>query len=266
MWIGRNFIVIQRSRVGERSATMMDDTVFAQPVADPHDLGLPADFKAIVIGATGGIGRAFAAALGADRHCGGVTALSRASSPRVDLLDEASLAAAAAELAATGPYHLIITAVGILQNEQLQPEKSLRALDPAQMAASFAINAIGPALVIKHFAPLLPKTGRSVIATLSARVGSIGDNRLGGWYSYRAAQAALNQLIHSAAIEVARTRPEAVLLALHPGTVDTRLSKPFKATHEVFTPVDAAERMLDVIETAKVSGSFLAYDGSQIEW
>lgn len=233
---------------------------------DADKTTFPEGFKAIVIGATGGIGGAFAAALRVDPCCGGVVALSRSSRPRVDLLDEATLAAAASELAADGPYHLIITAVGILQNETLHPEKSLRALDPRQMADSFAINAIGPALVFKHFSPLLPKTGRSVMATLSARVGSIGDNRLGGWYSYRAAKAALNQLIHSAAIEVARTRPEAVLLALHPGTVATRLSQPFKATHEVFTPVDAVERMLEVIEKAKVSGSFLAYDGSEIEW
>ena len=228
--------------------------------------GFPSGFKTIVIGASGGIGSAFVAALRADAQCGGVTALSRSSTPRVDLLDEATLAAAAADLAPGGPYHLIVTAVGILQNEALQPEKSLRALDPGQMAASYAINAIGPALVIKHFAPLLPKAGRSVIATLSARVGSIADNRLGGWYSYRAAKAALNQLIHSAAIEVARTRPDAILLALHPGTVHTRLSRPFKATHEVFTPVDAVERLLEVIESAKVSGRFLAYDGREIEW
>jgi NAD(P)-dependent dehydrogenase (short-subunit alcohol dehydrogenase family) len=226
----------------------------------------PAGFRAIVIGATGGIGGAIAAALAADPHCGGVTGLSRSSGPRVDLLDEATLAAAAAHLADGGPYHLIVTAVGVLHDDRLTPEKSLRALDPAAMAASYAINAIGPALVIKHFAPLLPKTGRSVLATLSARVGSIGDNKLGGWYSYRAAKAALNQLIVSASVEVARTRPEARLLALHPGTVATGLSQPFKATHEVFTPQEAAARLLGVMARAERTGQFLAYDGTEIVW
>ena len=104
------------------------------------------------------------------------------------------------------------------------------------------------------------------LATLSARVGSIGDNRLGGWYSYRSAKAALNQIVHTAAVEVARSRPDAVLLALHPGTVDTTLSRPFKPTHEVFTPVDAVERLLEVIETANATGAFLSYDGTEIAW
>lgn len=226
----------------------------------------PAGFKAIVIGATGGIGAAFVAALTANPVCGSVVALSRASTPRVDLLDEATLAAAAASLEGGGPYHLIVTAVGVLRNERMQPEKSLRALDPASMAESYAINAIGPALVIKHFAPLLPRTGRCVLATLSARVGSIGDNRLGGWYSYRASKAALNQLIRTASIEVARTRPDALLLALHPGTVATPLSAPFKPGHELFSPVDAVERLLEVIGSAQATGSFLAYDGGEVEW
>lgn len=226
----------------------------------------PSGYKTIVIGSTGGIGAAFVAALTTDPNCGGVVALSRSSTPRINLLDEATLATAAGELAAGGPYHLIITAVGILQDANLQPEKSLRALNPDQMARSFAINAIGPALVIKHFAPLLPKSGRSVLATLSARVGSIGDNRLGGWYSYRAAKSALNQLIRSASVEVARTRPEALLLALHPGTVATRLSQPFTPTHEVFTPEHAAAQLLTTINAATQSGQFLAYDGSAIAW
>ena len=231
------------------------------------DLGsFPLGFKAIVIGATGGIGHALTQVLIEHPRCGGVTALARSSTPALDVLDEASVAAAAAQVADQGPYHLIITAVGVLQSEHLRPEKSLRALDPAQMALSYALNAIGPALIIKHFSPLLPKTGRSCLATLSARVGSIGDNRLGGWYSYRAAKTGLNQLIASAAIEVARTKPDAVLLALHPGTVATRLSQDFKPSHEVFTPHDAAVRLLTVIEGASQTGSFLAYDGQTIAW
>jgi NAD(P)-dependent dehydrogenase (short-subunit alcohol dehydrogenase family) len=134
----------------ERSTEMTDLDTF------------PQGFQAIVIGATGGIGGAFVEALVSHPRCGRVVALSRASTPRVDLLDEQTLAAASAALSASGPFHMIITAVGILQNNELQPEKSLRALTPDQMARSFAINAIGPALVIKHFSPLLPKTGRSV--------------------------------------------------------------------------------------------------------
>jgi NAD(P)-dependent dehydrogenase (short-subunit alcohol dehydrogenase family) len=232
----------------------------------PNAHPFPPGFKALVVGASGGIGAALVTALQSDPTCAHVAALSRSSPVRIDLLDEQTLAAAAAELTPSGPYHLIITAVGILQNESLKPEKSLRALDPAQMAASFAINAIGPALVIKHFSPLLPRSGRAVLATLSARVGSIGDNRLGGWYSYRASKAALNQVICTASIELARTKPEAVLLALHPGTVATPLSAPFNATHQVFTPQDAANRLLTVIVSATKTGQFLAYDGSQIVW
>jgi NAD(P)-dependent dehydrogenase (short-subunit alcohol dehydrogenase family) len=228
--------------------------------------GFPDGFKAIVVGATGGIGSALVANLTADPRCASVEALSRASRPPVDLLDETTVAHAASQLAAGGPYHLIITSVGVLHGQDLQPEKSLRALDAVQMARSFAINAIGPALAIKHFAPLLPKSGRCVLATLSAKVGSIEDNRLGGWYSYRAAKAALNQLIRTAAIEIARTKPDARLLALHPGTVATGLSQPFNPAHEVFTPDDAAARLLNVMEEATSSGQFLAYDGTFIPW
>ncbi len=223
----------------------------------------PEGFWAVVVGASGGIGGGLVRALEAHPRCGRVVGLSR---PGVDLRDEATIAEAAAVLADGGPYHLVVTAVGQLQTATLTPEKALRALDARQMAESYAINAIGPALVIKHFAPLLPKSGRSVLATLSARVGSIGDNRLGGWYSYRASKAALNQLIRTASIEVARGRPDARLLALHPGTVATRLSAPFQATHEVFTPDDAAARLLQVMATAEATGAFLAYDGTRIDW
>ncbi len=228
----------------------------------------PNGFKAIILGATGGIGAALADALDADPACGAVVRLGRSTLPAIDVTDEGSLAAAAATLATTGPYHLIITAVGVLHDGTLVPEKSLRALNPAQMALSFAVNAIGPALVIKHFAPLLPKSGRGVLATLSARVGSIGDNRLGGWYSYRAAKAGLNQLVHSAAIEIGRNKPDAVVLALHPGSVATKLTGPFNVNHEVFTPPDAAQRLLAVIAgaTPQQTGQFLAYDGAQIPW
>ena len=151
----------------------------------------------------------------------------------------------------------------------LTPEKSWRDLDVAHMARSFAVNAIGPALLMKHFLPLLPRQGRSVFATLSARVGSIGDNRLGGWYSYRSSKAALNQLVRTAAIELARRRPAALCVALHPGTVETRLSAPFvKRSADVQTAEYAANRLLGVIERLSPAntGGFFDFRGEPVPW
>ena len=195
----------------------------------------------VIIGASGGIGAALAAAMGP-----GTMLLGRRTVPALDLLDEASIATAAA--ACGNGLRLVIDATGFLHNAQFQPEKSLRQLDPAHLALSFALNATGPALLMKHFLPLLAREGRAVFATLSARVGSISDNRLGGWYAYRASKAALNQLVRTAAVELARTRPEAICVALHPGTVDTGLSGPFaKNGLDVVGPGEAAERLLAVI-------------------
>ena len=164
---------------------------------------------------------------------------------------------------------LIIDATGVLQTDALKPEKSWRELDAAQMAQAFAINAIGPALLMKHFLPLLPREGSATFATLSARVGSIGDNRLGGWYSYRASKAALNQLLRTAAIELNRRSPHAICIALHPGTVDTGLSAAFaKNGLDVQTPELAAERLLEIIHqlTPGDSGGFFDYKGEMIVW
>jgi len=223
--------------------------------------------KAIVIGSTGGIGDALVRKLRADGHS--VTALSRTSTPPIDLADEATIAAAAVRLAADAPYDLILVATGILQTATIAPEKTFRDLTPATLAAYFAINATGPALIAKHFLPLLPKTGRSVFAALSARVGSIGDNRLGGWYGYRASKAALNMLVKTLAIELARNRPEALCVALHPGTVDTSLSKPFQrgvAPEKLFTADHSAERLLDVLDqlTPEQTGNCFAWDGQRV--
>ena len=218
---------------------------------------------AVVIGATGGIGAALSDAL--ERGGEPVMRLGRRTEPRLDLLEEASIAAAAAHI---GPgLTLVIDATGFLHDERYQPEKSLRQIDPTHMALSFAINATGPALLMKHFLPLLARDRRAVFATLSARVGSISQNRLGGWYSYRAAKAALNQIVRSAAIELARTHRLAICVALHPGTVNTGLSGPFaKAGLEVQTPHQAAERLVGVIDalTPSKTGLLLDHQGAQI--
>ena len=162
----------------------------------------PAGGLALVIGASGGIGAALLAHLQADLRFARVLGLSRRSEPALDLLNEASIARAAAHVAGLGlPLRLLIDATGLLHSPGQQPEKSWQQLDPVQMAQAFAVNAIGPALLMKHFLPLLPRQGHAVFVTLSAKVGSIGDNHLGGWYSYRASKAALNQLVHTAAIE-----------------------------------------------------------------
>ncbi len=216
----------------------------------------------MVVGAGGGIGSALVAALhGTDPVC-----LGRHTRPALDLMDEGSIAAAAAALRPIAPFGRIIVATGALTLDGLGPEKRLADLDPAAMARAYAVNAIGPALLIKHFHDLLPRGGRSVFAVLSARVGSIGDNRLGGWYSYRASKAALNQLLRTAAIEVARRRPDALLLALHPGTVRTGLSAPFTTPDQGASPEDAARRLLAVMDAATATGCFLDHAGTPIPW
>jgi NAD(P)-dependent dehydrogenase (short-subunit alcohol dehydrogenase family) len=224
---------------------------------------LPHGYRALVIGA-GGIGSALHRALDADVRCGAALLAGRGTALPLSLEDEASIASVAQTLGGQ-PLHLIIDATGTLTVDGTGPEKRLADLDPAVLARAFAINAIGPALLIKHFADLLPRSGKSVFATLSARVGSIGDNRLGGWYAYRASKAALNQLLHTAAIEIARKRPGAVLLALHPGTVRTRLSTPIVGAAGL-PPAEAAAKLLQVIEKATETGTFLDQNGKTVPW
>ena len=227
----------------------------------------PQGFRALVIGSSGAIGAAFTSLLAADSACAGVDGIHRSSQPAIDFADESSIAAAAASLANRAPYHLIINAAGLLHTARFMPEKRLASLTYDQMFETFRVNAFGPAMVLRHFSGLLDSQ-RGVLAVLSAKVGSIEDNRLGGWYSYRASKAALNMLLKTAAIEVKRTCPGAVLVALHPGTVDSGLSAPYRGAEIGRAPVQAAGDMLRVIDglTSEDNGRFYAYDGTRLPW
>jgi len=224
---------------------------------------------AIIIGAKGGIGTALADVMEQRDDGTRVIRLHRTSHPPIDLTDEDSIATAANVIAALG-YEIstVIVATGLLHADGHGPEKSLRELDAAWMMRNYQMNAIGPALIAKHFLPIMARRGGVYFAALSARVGSIGDNRLGGWHSYRASKAALNMLIRNIAIEWQRKNPLSVVVGLHPGTVDTGLSAPFKGNpaHERFTPERSAGDMLQTLYglTPEQSGQIFAYDGSII--
>lgn len=226
---------------------------------------------AVIIGASGGIGAALEAALieeGAYDVVHGF-ARSRTGAQHLDLTDEASIAAAAAHVAKGPAPTLVIVATGILHDGEHGPEKALRELDPAWLARVHAINTIGPALVAKHFLPITPKTGRNVFAALSARVGSISDNKMGGWHGYRASKAALNMLVRTIAIEEKRRNDRAIVVALHPGTVDTALSKPFQGNVQpgrLFDTERAALQLLDVIEELKApdTGKLFDFEGKEV--
>ncbi|WP_028491177.1 SDR family NAD(P)-dependent oxidoreductase [Thioalkalivibrio sp. ALE19] len=207
-------------------------------------------FRAVVIGATGGLGRAFVTHLENDPNCAQVVALGRSTDPPLELTDEDSIRHAAAWLADQAPeWDLIIDATGVLTIDGNRPEKRLRELDPAVMTQAFAVNAIGPALIFRHFAGLLPKDRKAVLATLSARVGSIADNHSGGWLSYRASKAALNQIVRTTALELRFSHRRAVVAALQPGTVETPLSEPYRArAPEVLTPERATGALLEVLD------------------
>ncbi len=221
--------------------------------------------KTIIIGASGGVGAAFLAEL--TQRGAKPIALSRHTTPALDLLDEASIAAAAEHYGTD--LDLVIDATGFLHGPGMMPERSWKQLNPAHLAHNFAINAIGPALLMKHFLPRLARHRRSVFATLSARVGSISDNNLGGWYSYRAAKSALNQLVRTASIELRRQSKLSICVALHPGTVATPLSDPFaKSGLELQTPELAAQRLLTVIDglTPEQSGHLIDHHGVTIPY
>ena len=225
------------------------------------------DQAAVVIGASGGGGAAMVERLERSGRFAVVHALSRSGSG-IDLEDEASIAAAAARVGEGPPPGLVFVATGVL-HAPFEPERSYRALISDHMLRDYRINTVGPALVAKHFLPLAPRDRRFVFAAVSARVGSIGDNRLGGWHSYRASKAALNMVLRNLAVEMGRTHPQAVIAGLHPGTVDTALSAPFQkgvAPDKLFTPAVSAERLLAVIEglSPSDSGGVFAWDGARI--
>ena len=222
---------------------------------------------AVVIGASGGIGAAMVRRLEASGRFAVVHALSR-SDTGFDLEDEDSIAAAATRVGQGPAPTLVFIATGVLHHG-FEPERSWRALQADHLLRDFRVNAVGPALVARHFLPLLPRDRRAVFAALSARVGSIGDNRLGGWHSYRASKAALNMILRNLAIELARTHPQAVVAGLHPGTVDTGLSEPFQKgvkPEKLFTAESSAERLLAVMDalTPADSGRVFAWDGQPI--
>ena len=217
----------------------------------------------MIIGASGGIGQALAA--DAARRGISVTGLSR-STDGLDITSETSVEAKLGAL--EGPFDLIFVATGALQIAGQGPEKALRQIDETYLTNQFAVNAIGPALLLKHGIRLLPRDRRAVFAVLSARVGSIGDNRLGGWYGYRASKAAVNQIVHSAAIELARTHKEAILAALHPGTVATPFTADFVKPENATPPTEAAANLLNVLDslTPVHSGGYFDYAGREIPW
>ena len=225
----------------------------------------PTDFRALVFGARGGLGAAFVGVL--QSRCQ-VTALTRAD---IDICDEAALAVLAEQEKARGPLHLIINATGLLHDAQagIQPEKALKQINAAAMARVLAVNTIAPALLAKYFLPLLAREEKTVMAHLSARVGSISDNRMGGWTSYRAAKAAQNMVVKNAAIETARRDKDKIIIGLHPGTVDSALSAPFQgnvAADKLFTPAQSADYLLQVIDrlTPHDSGKVFAWDGQEL--
>nr|ACU26412.1 dehydrogenase [uncultured bacterium HF186_25m_30B18] len=241
---------------------------------------------AVVIGARGGIGEAFTEALAQAESVRSVYATSRdarwaqgsSSHPKVerallDISDETSLSAFADGLArAERAPRVVLNCSGLLHDGELRPERTWRELNAEHMARSFAVNAIGPALAIKHLVKAVPRRQDALFITLSARVGSITDNRLGGWYSYRASKAAQNMIVKTASIEAANRYPKLIICAMHPGTVATELSEPFTKRlargHVVFSPEESCRHLCEVIGglTPSDSGALFAWDGARIPW
>lgn len=220
--------------------------------------------KILVMGSNGGIGSAFVEYCTNQRNT--VIGLSRND---CDLTSEESIQMCVNKLKEHAPFDIILLATGLLHTDKIKPEKTIKQLNSANLKAIFEINSFGPILFLKNCLSLLHKDKRSVFATISARVGSISDNRLGGWYSYRSSKAALNMLLKTASIELARTHPHLIIAGLHPGTVDTKLSKPFQShvpPMKLFTPLQSAKMLFEVIQalTPENSGYCFAWDGQKI--
>jgi len=224
-------------------------------------------YRALVLGASGAIGQAWLQQLQHDTRCDTAMGLSRSGEPSLVLEDEASLQQAAASVAGSGTFHLILDATGALVIDGRGPEKRLDELDGVALMRAMQVNTIGPALLLKHFVPLLASGERVIWAKLSARVGSIEDNRKGGWYGYRASKAALNMVLQTAAIEITRRRPLAVIAALQPGTVRSRLSYPFVGV-DALDPQDSASQMLAALDGLPATGRAIFIDrrGQPIPW
>jgi len=232
-----------------------------------------------VIGASGGLGSAFVHLL-SQKVGVKIIALSRSAvdfnlpcvrSHQIDFNDEETLRNAAEIAIESGPLDLVIVATGLLHNSSVMPEKSIHDLSEKKFQKLFMANTIGPALVAKHFLPKLHRNKRAVFAALSARVGSIEDNQLGGWYAYRASKAALNMIIKTASIEMARRQKLTIVVCLHPGTVASKLSEPFQRNvpnNKLFNPDFAAAKLMNVIDkiTTADSGKVFAWDGSEIPY
>ncbi|MFN8953809.1 MAG: SDR family NAD(P)-dependent oxidoreductase [Burkholderiales bacterium] len=228
---------------------------------------LPEGYRALVVGASGAIGGALLQQLRADPRGAAVVGVTRQSSPGLDLLSEPSIQACAQALAEQGPFHLVLDATGALTLNGRGPEKRLDELDAAHLLHALHLNAVGPSLLLKHFLPLLASGERVIWGKLSARVGSIEDNRKGGWYGYRAAKAALNMLLQTAAIEIARRRPLLVVAALQPGTVQSALSQPFVG-QDALHPNESAQRLLATLDGLQPTGraQFVDHQGRHIPW
>jgi NAD(P)-dependent dehydrogenase (short-subunit alcohol dehydrogenase family) len=228
---------------------------------------LPNPFRALVIGSSGTIGMAFMELFKNSPSCSEAIGIHRHSEPQIDYQNFETIEDCANALLPLAPFQLIINTAGVLHTNSWMPEKRLDDLNAEQLMELMKINAIGPALTIRHFSKLLDPQN-SILVTLSAKVGSIEDNRLGGWYSYRSSKAALNMLVKTASIEWARTKPNTALVAMHPGTVNSRLSKPFRG-EQIGRPADqAAIEMFAVIESLarEDSGSFITYSGERLTW
>ena len=233
----------------------------------------------VIVGASGGIGAALVELYAKDEN-NHVYALSRSgtqfphdnvTNDQFDYAQESSIETIAAKISKVGLIDILLVATGILHDDQMSPEKSLREIDSEKFQKSFLINTIGPALVAKHFLPFFKKETLSVLGILSARVGSISDNRLGGWYAYRASKAAVNMFIKTTSIELSRRQKNVAIIGLHPGTVNTNLSKPFQKNvppKKLFSPELSAMKLLQVVAqiTQQDNGKLMAWDGVEIPW